>query len=152
MNDVNPISQRKVLKTYTQLMRATDAVTANLHRHLSGEGLTISQFGVLEALYHRGPMCQKEIGTKILKTSGNMTTVLDNLEKRGLIARKRRNDDRRFFKVQLTPEGHGLISALFPRHAREAQEVFSILDDAEINTLGMLLKKLGKANAQNRGK
>ncbi|MFH1155689.1 MAG: MarR family transcriptional regulator [Pseudomonadota bacterium] len=152
MAGVHQISryQQTLLRTYTQLMRAMDAVTANMHRHLSGFNLTISQFGVLEALYHLGPLCQKEIGTKILKTSGNMTTVIDNLEKRGLVVRERRSNDRRFFTVRLTPEGHDLIDTIFPRHARVAQDVFSVLDEEEIRILGTLLKKLGKENALNK--
>ena len=70
------------LTLYTRLMRATTTVTEKMHRHLQDHRLSISQFGVLEALYHLGPMCQKEIGGKILKTSGNMTLVIDNLEKK----------------------------------------------------------------------
>jgi MarR family 2-MHQ and catechol resistance regulon transcriptional repressor len=78
--------------------------------------------------------------------------VIDNLEKRGLVERERRPEDRRFFTVRLTPEGHGLIGTLFPRHARTAREVFSALDDSEITALGTLLKKLGKFNVSMQGR
>ena len=81
--------ESRALKTYVKLMRAAGSVTARTHRHLSTTGLTISQFAVLEALYHSGPLSQKEIGQKILRSSGNITMVIDNLEKTGLVKRER---------------------------------------------------------------
>jgi len=139
--------QRAVLKTYTQMMRATDAVTNRMHRHLADSGLTGSQFGVLEALYHLGPLCQRDIGQKILKTSGNMTTVIDNLEKRKLVVRVKDMQDRRRISVELTPTGFDLISTVFPIHAEIAEQVFAVMSPGELQTLGSLLKKVGKANA-----
>jgi len=138
--------QRSILKTYTQMMRATDAVTTKMHCHLADHGLTISQFGVLEVLYHRGPLCQREIGRKILKTSGNMTTVIDNLEKRGLAVREKDLDDRRRISVRLTEMGFDLINSIFPIHAEIAAEVFAVMNANDLETLGNLLKKIGKAN------
>ena len=78
----------RALKTYVKLMRAAESVTARTHRHLSSTGLTISQFAVLEALYQLGSLSQREIGQKILRSSGNITMVIDNLEKNGLARRK----------------------------------------------------------------
>lgn len=138
--------QRTILKTYTQMMRATDAVTTKMHRHLASHGLTVSQFGVLEALYHKGPLCQRDIGWKILKTSGNMTTVIDNLEKRALVAREKDLDDRRRISVKLTENGFDLINTLFPIHAEIAEKAFAVLTDTDLASLGALLKKVGKAN------
>ena len=69
------------LNTYTKLMRAAESVTGRISRVMTAAGLTISQFGVLEALQHKGPLCQKDIAAKILKSSGNITLVIDNLEK-----------------------------------------------------------------------
>jgi len=139
--------QRTILKTYTQMMRAADAVTTRMHRHLVDTGLTLSQFGVLEVLYHKGPLCQRDIGQKILKTSGNMTMVIDNLEKRELVVREKDPADRRRIVVRLTEEGFDLIQALFPVHAAVAAETFSVLESNELVTLGKLLKKVGIANA-----
>lgn len=139
--------QRIILKTYTQMMRATDAVTKRMHRHLVNTGLTLSQFGVLEVLYHKGPLCQRDIGQKILKTSGNMTMVIDNLEKRELVVREKDLVDRRRMLLKLTEKGFDLIQALFPIHAAVAVETFSVLESNELATLGKLLKKIGKANA-----
>lgn len=139
--------QRSVLKTYTQMIRATDAVTTRVHRHLADHRLTLSQFGVLEALYHKGALCQRDIGLKILKTSGNMTTVIDNLEKRKLVVRVKDLTDRRRISVELTPAGFDLIDTVFPRHAEIAEQVFAVMDPGELLTLGSLLKKVGKTNA-----
>ena len=142
------ISDKKaqILKLYTQLMRATNAVTEKMHRHLLDYKLSISQFGVIEALYHLGPLCQKDIGDKILKTSGNITLVIDNLEKRKLVKREKDPDDRRRMTVKLTASGHQLIEEIFPIHSKIAQKVFSVLEPEEQNSLSLLLKKLGKAN------
>ena len=139
--------QRAVLKAYTQMMRATEAVTARMHRHLADHGLTGSQFGVLEALYHLGPLCQRDIGQKILKTSGNLTTVIDNLEKKALVIREKDLSDRRRISVSLTSAGFDLIDAVFPTHAEIAEQVFVVMNPGELLTLGSLLKKVGKANA-----
>ena len=142
-------NQRAVLKTYTRMMRATDAVTTRMHRHLADRNLTLSQFGVLEALYHKGPLCQRDIGRKILKTSGNMTTVIDNLEKRDLVVRAVDPADRRRVTVTLTRAGFNLIDAIFPTHAEFAEEAFAVMDPDELRLLGDLLKKVGQANAGN---
>ena len=131
------------LQCYVKLMRATATVTARMHRHLSGKKLTVSQFGVLEALYHLGSLCQQEIGNKLLKTGGNITLVIDNLEKRGLVLRKRDTADRRYIRVKLTPSGRALIEEIFPKHIDIAQKVFSPLTNDELKKLGQLLKKLG---------
>jgi MarR family 2-MHQ and catechol resistance regulon transcriptional repressor len=133
----------RALKTYVKLMRATESMTARAHRKLSTFGLTFSQFGVLEALYHLGPLSQSEIGQKILRSSGNMTMVIDNLEKRKLVRRKRHRADRRFFIIHLTVEGQKLISSIFPSHAAQIARELDVLTPAEQQTLGSLCKKLG---------
>jgi MarR family 2-MHQ and catechol resistance regulon transcriptional repressor len=135
--------EARALKTYVKLMRATESMTARAHRQLSTFGLTFSQFGVLEALYHLGPMSQSEIGQKILRSSGNMTMVIDNLEKRRLVRRERHRADRRFFIIHLTGEGKKLISSIFPSHAAEIASQLDVLTPAEQQTLGRLCKKLG---------
>ena len=144
----NKISNQEtqVLKLYTQLMRATNIVTEKMHKHLLMHKLSISQFGVIEALYHLGPLCQKEIGEKILKTSGNITLVIDNLEKRGLVTREKDPADRRRMTVKMTKSGYELIEKIFPVHSKIAQKVFSVLEPKGQQSLSKILKKLGRAN------
>ena len=136
-------AETRALKTYVKLMRAAESVTARTHRHLYSMDLTISQFAVLEALYQLGPLSQKEIGQKILRSSGNITMVIDNLEKNGLVRRKRSETDRRFFIVHLTDKGYLLINKIFPPHAAVIAEDLGVLTAAEQDALGRLCKKLG---------
>lgn len=145
-NYTNNKKESRALSTYVKLMRAAESVTRRTHRHLSSKGLTLSQFAVLEALYHLGPLTQKEIGQKILRSSGNITMVIDNLEKRGLVKRKRHNVDRRYFIVHLTSQGNKLIGDIFPQHAAAIADEMSVLSESEQDSLGKLCKKLGLEN------
>ena len=138
--------ERRALKSYVKLMRASDSVTQRTHQHLSATGLSLSQFAVLEALYHLGPLSQKEIGQKILRSSGNITMVIDNLEKHGLVKRKRHNVDRRYFIIHLTSRGQKRIDNIFPRHAAVIADEMSVLSESEQETLSKLCKKLGLKN------
>lgn len=133
----------RALNAFIVLMRAADAVTARLTAELSKVSLTESQFGVLEALHHLGPMCQAELGRKILKTSGNMTMVIDNLEKRHLVRRERDEHDRRYISVHLTTEGEALIGEFFPGHAARIASVMGALTESEQEELRRLCRKLG---------
>lgn len=132
------------LGTFIKLVRATESVSNRIHRHLAANDLTVSQFGVLEALFHLGPLYQRELAEKLLKSGGNMTLVIDNLEKRSLVKRERQPDDRRCIKVCLTEKGHQLISQIFPSHVAAVVDEMSILTPDEQEELGRLCRKLGK--------
>lgn len=135
--------EARALNAYVKLMRATESISARIHRHLAAAGLTLSQFAVLEALYHLGPLCQREIGQKLLRSSGNITMVIDNLEKREYVRRDRKKEDRRFLNVRLTDEGYEIISKIFPPHAAVIAREMSVLSAGEQETLAHLCKKLG---------
>jgi MarR family 2-MHQ and catechol resistance regulon transcriptional repressor len=111
-----PPNERLVVSSYIKLVRATDSVIARSHRHLIEANLTFSQFAVLEALNHFGPLPQKDIAAKILKSPRNITMVVDNLEKRDLVRRERNSGDRRSFNVQITEAGRKLLAGVLPRH------------------------------------
>lgn len=136
-------SQRRALNGYVKLMRAANRVTGSIHRHLLPDNLTHSQFAVLEALFHLGPLCQGELGRKILKSNANLTTVVDSLEKKNLVFRNRSEKDRRRVNVHLTPAGEDLIARVFPRHAEMVEQEFSVLTADELEQLAALVKKLG---------
>jgi len=138
------------LNTYVKLMRAVESVTTRIHKHLASAGLTLSQFAVLEALFHLGPLYQREIGQKLLRSSGNITMVIDNLEKRGYVKRERKKEDRRFMMVRLTAEGSDLISKVFPSHAAVIAREMSVLSAREQKTLAQLCKKLGLKNGSEK--
>lgn len=133
----------RALDAYIKLMRAAESVSARLSPHLARAGLTVSQFGALEAIYHLGPLCQRDLGKKILKSGGNITMVVDNLEKRGLVERVRAREDRRYITVNLTKSGRKLMTELFPRHASAIREEMGVLSDAELEKLGHLCKRIG---------
>jgi len=133
----------RALDAFIKLLRATKSVTSRLERQLGKEGLTESQFGVLEALLHLGPLCQRELSAKILRSGANVTTVVDNLEKRSLVRRARESDDRRYVTVHLSDEGRALVEKALPDHVARIVEVFGQLDAKELQSLGDLCKKLG---------
>jgi MarR family transcriptional regulator, 2-MHQ and catechol-resistance regulon repressor len=137
------MNEQLPLAVFVKLMRAADTVANNVHRHLQTLGLTSSQFGVLEALWHLGPLHQRQIGRKILKSHGNVTTVLDNLERQGWVVRKRQTEDRRFVTVELSESGRELISRLFPDHAAAIARELSVLSREEQLELARLCRKLG---------
>ena len=132
------------LDTFIKLVRATETVSNRIHRHLAETDLTVSQFGVLEALFHLGPLNQRDLAEKLLKSGGNMTLVIDNLEKRELVKREREADDRRCIKVCLTQKGHQLISRIFPSHVAAVVNEIGILTPDEQEELGRLCRKVGK--------
>lgn len=133
----------RALDTYIKLIRASNAVSHRIHAHLRDDGLTVSQFAVLEALYHLGPLPQRDLCKKLLQSGGNMTLVAANLEKRGLVNRKRPPENRRLVIVRLTPAGRRLIRRVFPRHAEIVAEDLGVLNAPEQRELSRLLKKLG---------
>lgn len=136
------------LDTWIKLTRAVDSLNSRLNQHGTLGGLTESQFGVLEAICHLGPLPQCTLAAKLLKSSGNITVVIDNLEKRALVRREADPNDRRVSRVTLTPQGQTLIDEIFPLHAAAIAEEFSVLTSAEQEQLGVMLRKLGLRLAQ----
>ncbi|MBC8008738.1 MAG: MarR family transcriptional regulator [Burkholderiales bacterium] len=136
-------AETAALDAYIKLMRASESVTSRAHTLLAGE-LTLTQFGVLEALHHRGPLSAGELAEKILKSAGNLTLVLANLERDGLVSRLRDRDDARRWIISLTAAGRKRIATLFPQVAAALTAEFSTLTLAEQAMLAELCKKLGR--------
>ena len=133
----------RALNAYINLARASGSVLARLSAHAEAHGLTLGQFGILEALLHLGPMCQAELGAKLLRSGGNTTTVLDNLERRGLVRREPEKTDRRKIRICLTASGRRLISGYFPSHAEAVTKELGRLTAREQEELRRLCRKLG---------
>lgn len=131
------------LDSYIKLTRASESVFSRTTAHLSDYGVTDSQFAVLEALYHLGTLSQVELAQKLLKSTGNMTLVLKNLEKQHLIYRERSQQDQRYMRVSLTDAGRELIANIMPTHVQGIVESMSVLTAEEQATLGQLCRKLG---------
>lgn len=136
-------SEIRALNTYIKLQRAAETMMTRSTRQLSDHKLTLSQFSVLEALYHLGTLAQVDLAQKLLKSTGNMTSVLKGMEKRGLIQRERSETDNRYMQVSLTDDGRDLISSYFPEHVALIVEEMDVLTPEEQDTLAYLCKKLG---------
>ena len=136
------------LNTFIRFSRASETLNSRLNRHLKDLGLTVSQLGILETLLHLGPMCQREVGDKLLKSRANVTTVVDNLEKQGLVQRVSAPEDRRMQQLHLTAKGKALIERAFPLHKDVIVSCMGTLTPEEQKTFGQLCKKLGMANLE----
>lgn len=135
------------LNAYIKLSRAAESIFDRTNAHLADHNLTTSQFAVLEALYHLGTLSQVELAQKLLKSTGNITTVLQNLEKRGLICRQRDMQDQRYVKVSMTEAGQELIAQIFPTHVQGITQAMSALTPQEQANLADLCRKLGLAQS-----
>ncbi len=136
--------QERALSAYVKLLRASETLHTEAARFLAHTDLSSSQFAVLEALYHVGPLCLSELARKILKTSGNLTLVAKNLEKRGLVIRQQSTQDRRFVSLAITEKGRKLMARIFPVHLARIVELMDRLNPAQQDELARLCRKLGK--------
>lgn len=143
-------SEREIraLDAFIKLNRAVETVNARLAPGLAAAGMTQAQLAVLEALFHLGPMSQRDIGRKLLRSNPNVTAVIGNLERDGLVTRVRSTTDRRVVVVSLTAAGRTKIERAFPAHAARIADLFDVLDTDEIERLAALAKKLGHAAAR----
>jgi MarR family 2-MHQ and catechol resistance regulon transcriptional repressor len=137
-------AEARTLDTFIKLTRCTNALLARLAERASIGELTPSQFAVMEALYHLGPLTQGEVSAKVLKSVSNITTVIDNLERDGFVRRERDVQDRRVIHIHLTEAGKEKVAAVFPQHAAALVDEFSVLSQSEQEMLGILCRKLGR--------
>lgn len=136
------------LKLWVVLSRAYAAVAEHDRRDVARHDLTPGEFGVLEALYHKGPLLLGELRQKVLVSSGGVTYLVDRLEERGLAERRPCPEDRRATYAALTPAGESLIARIFPTHARHLERALSGLSEEEKERAIDLLKKLGHRAAE----
>ncbi len=138
-------TEKRALDAFIKLSRASESVNRRVNEHLRDYDLSVSQFGVLEALYHLGPLPVGRVADKILRSSANLTLVVDNLVKRGLVVRERRAADRRTVEISLTDAGRALIAAIMPAHVAGVVAALAALSPDEQTTLAVLCRKLGLA-------
>jgi len=136
--------EKRTLNAFIKLMRATKSMNSRLNKHLAEVDLTASQFGVLEALLHLGPLNQKSLGEKLLKSGGNITLVIDNLEKCDFVERQCDPNDRRAMLIFLTEKGKNFIEEFFPKHLEQIKAEFNVLSKNEKEELARICEKLGK--------
>lgn len=138
----------RALNAYINLVRASDSVLSKIGAALESAGVTPGQFAVLEALLHLGPMCQHTLAEKLLRSGGNMTLVVDNLQRQGWVKRVRQEKDRRMVQIHLTPKGRRLITRIFPEHAKAIARVMGELTPEEQEDLRRIARKLGRGAEQ----
>jgi MarR family 2-MHQ and catechol resistance regulon transcriptional repressor len=139
--------QETALKLWVALARAYNAVAERVSEDVARHELTPTEFAILEALYHKGPMLLGEVQRKILVTSGGITYLVDRLADKGLVKREECPEDRRARYAVLTPSGQALIRRIFPAHAARIEQALSGLTTSEQRDVTALIRKLGLAAA-----
>ena len=145
-----PESRERALRLWIALARCYTTYSKSVANKVQEYGLTTPQFGIIEALYHLGPLSLGQLADKLLVTGGNVTYVMDRLEAQGLVVRERSPQDRRIIQAKLTPDGRELIREVFPGHGAFIEDLASHLDGDEQEALRSLLKKLGRSIQNGR--
>lgn len=141
-------STAAALRLWVIMSRAHTAVAAHAAADVSRHGLTLAEFGIIEALYHRGPMLLGEVQKRILVSSGGITFLVDRLAAKGLVERRSCETDRRARYAALTPKGTALVAEIFPSHAAVVKRAMEGIAAEEQQTAADLLRELGRYAAQ----
>jgi DNA-binding MarR family transcriptional regulator len=140
------VKKDRALAAYAEFEGATAKLNLLLDNQLRGFGLTEGQFRILETLLQAGPMSQAEIGQRISRHDSDIHVVAANLERRGLIARRAHDTDRRKVSVHLTPEGRKLITKFLPHRAKLVRAQMAVLSCRALETLRRLCRKLAEGD------
>ena len=136
------------LKLWVVLARAYASVARHVEADIARHGFTVGEFGILEALYHKGPLLLGEVQRKVLISSGGVTYLVDRLAAKGLVERRECPDDRRARYAALTRQGEALLDRIFPQHARAVERALGALSPDDRARATGLLKRLGHAAAE----
>jgi len=136
------LKEVNILNSYIKLVRAFESISSRLYMKLDKEGLTESQFYLLDVLYHCGPMNQKELGKKIFRSEGNITMIVNNLERRKLIKKKQNPDDKRIYIIKLKTEGKELYEKVFPKFLKAMMREFEGIKEKEHKEFQKVCKKI----------
>jgi MarR family transcriptional regulator, 2-MHQ and catechol-resistance regulon repressor len=135
--------QAAALKLWVVLSRAHETVAELARRDVERGELSLTEFGVMEALFHKGDLTAGEVSKRVLLRSGSLTYVIDKLAERGLIRRKICEEDKRRTYLQLTTAGSALMRKIWPGHAAVIELATSGLTLAEKRTVARLLRQMG---------
>ena len=139
----NTTRQDAALKLWIVLSRAHAAVAEHARAHAATHGLTLPEFGIMEALHHKGDLLLGELQEKILVTSGGVTYLVDRLVEKGMVERRECTEDRRARYATLTVQGRTAMRRIFPEHAQWLETALGGLTAAEQREAAGLLKRLG---------
>ncbi len=143
----NSAALERALKLFVVLQRSATAVGERIRERAQLHGLTPTEFGILEVLYHKGPLLLGDVQRKILLSSGGVTYTIDRLAEKGLVERRECPTDRRARYAALTPKGEALIGKVFPAHAETIETTMAALSAREQDDVIKLLRKLGLSAA-----
>jgi MarR family transcriptional regulator, 2-MHQ and catechol-resistance regulon repressor len=129
---------------FLELMHTSKVIQERIRDEMSKNNLSITEFSVLEVLYHYEKQTIQQIGNSILISSGSMTYVIDKLEQKGLLNRLPCPDDRRVIHVTLTDAGIVLMEKVMPKHQELVDDIFGSLNPDEAQIIVNLLKKINK--------
>lgn len=137
--------EKLALDLTIKLARASQALGNRLMCEVVSSGVSASQFGVLDALYHLGPLTLGNVAKKHLKSPNNITSVVDTMERSGLVVRRRCDKDRRVIYVDITDKGREIFASLWPGHVKRLVKAVAALSPKEQSQLAELCKKLGSS-------
>lgn len=141
--ETNEKRQADALKLFVVLNRAQESVSKQAIKDIKKHGLNLTEFAVLELLYHKGPQPIQLIGKKVLLASSSITYVVDKLEEKSYIERTACPNDRRVTHARLTEKGEDLMGDVFPQHTEALTKLFDHLSEEELSDATKLLKKIG---------
>jgi len=131
------------LKLFVVLTRALEAIEKQVATNIKSYGLNLTEFAVLELLYHKGDQPIQKIGQKILLASSSITYVVDKLEEKKYLYRVACPNDRRVTYASISEEGRQLIDDIFPKHLEALNEIMGGLSASEKEIAIEHIKKLG---------
>ncbi len=133
---------RAALYLWIAMNRAAGSIQEHLTPQVESHGVTLTEFGVLEALFHKGPLTHGEIASRVLLANSSITYVIDKLEDRGLLRRRPSEEDRREKIVELTPDGQSKIEDAFPEHAALIDDLMADLGLEEKREVASRLRRI----------
>ena len=142
-------TQDTAVQAYVKLIRTAEALHVRVSRGLVPEGLTASQFSAMKVWRLHGSLPQRDIAKYLLQSGGNITLVVDNLERDGLAQRVRSTVDRRIVEVALTKKGEELFDRIYPSHLDRIRDAMSGLNSEELAELQALLESFGAAGSEH---
>ncbi|UXR78841.1 MULTISPECIES: MarR family transcriptional regulator [unclassified Staphylococcus] len=130
------------LKAFVGIKRTNDTLDSIVKQDVKNYGLNVTEFAVMELLYHKGDQPIQKVKERILIASSSTTYVIDQLVKKGYVIRRQNPKDKRITYAVLTETGYELMNQTFPQHAQTIEKAFSNLSDEELTVLRTALKKL----------
>ncbi len=137
------VQEKRALNAYICLYRAADTITERVTKNIQASGITTSQFALLECLYHHGSMNPSHLAKKTLKSCGNMTFIIDKLEKKGWLKREAIPNERRSHMVTLKQKGKDIVEEWLPTYVNNIKNNMALLSLQEQNSLRELCRKIG---------